>query len=279
MLNEKLSRIAISAHVSGTLLEIFKNAFGSDEENYPFASKRLRGVLILRIGKENGLRTEALLEIASAIELIHISTLVIDDIQDHDEFRDGRSSIWKMYGVETAITFGYIMANLGFSHYLNGVRKLNLNAKGETTAIQMLTSMIARMCTGQKKDIELKTEAKNKKEYLKMAEDKTGAFLGFALALSAVLSGIDDIIVVEKLQLIGQNFGVIHQINDDEDDHADLRNSNLARNYSLIKDIEKRWGYIDESIRYLKCSEFEIDSLNEFLHLFKDEKPRPVATC
>ena len=42
----------------------------------------------------------------AAVEVMHNATLVHDDIQDGDEYRRGRPTTWKRYGVAQAINIG-----------------------------------------------------------------------------------------------------------------------------------------------------------------------------
>src|SRR6202035_3753096 len=43
---------------------------------------------------------------AVAVELVHNFSLVFDDVQDHDELRRGRPSVWKVWGPGQAINAG-----------------------------------------------------------------------------------------------------------------------------------------------------------------------------
>jgi len=42
----------------------------------------------------------------AALEFLHNASLIHDDVQDGDEFRRSRPSVWKKYGINTAITLG-----------------------------------------------------------------------------------------------------------------------------------------------------------------------------
>ena len=68
--------------------------------------KRLRANLALLTCEAFGRRYAEALWAAVAVELVHNFSLVFDDVQDHDELRRGRPSVWKVWGTGQAINAG-----------------------------------------------------------------------------------------------------------------------------------------------------------------------------
>jgi len=68
--------------------------------------KRLRANLALLTCEAFGRRYADAIWAAVAVELVHNFSLVFDDVQDHDELRRGRPSVWKVWGIGQAINAG-----------------------------------------------------------------------------------------------------------------------------------------------------------------------------
>ena len=85
------------AYFLGFLDEHLKPASGS--------GKRLRPGLCLLIAEGYGARTKAF-NAALAIELFHNFTLIHDDVEDRDEVRRNRPTVWKLWGINHAINSG-----------------------------------------------------------------------------------------------------------------------------------------------------------------------------
>ena len=68
--------------------------------------KRLRANLALLTCEAFGRRYADAVWAAVAVELVHNFSLVFDDVQDHDELRRGRPSVWKVWGTGQAINAG-----------------------------------------------------------------------------------------------------------------------------------------------------------------------------
>src|SRR5438094_5185324 len=68
--------------------------------------KRLRANIALLTCEAVGRRYADAIWAAVAVELVHNFSLVFDDVQDHDELRRGRPSVWKVWGTGQAINAG-----------------------------------------------------------------------------------------------------------------------------------------------------------------------------
>ncbi|MGW5257248.1 polyprenyl synthetase family protein [Streptomyces sp. NPDC004012] len=146
---------------------------------------------------------------AVAVELVHTFSLVHDDIMDGDALRRGRPALWKAYGTGPAVLAGDALLALAVG---------TLSTAPE--AARRLSAALDDLVRGQADDLLFARrpwtgpEAVTAGEYETMAERKTGALLGCALALGAQLGGADERIVA-ALDRAGRHLGVAFQIVDD----------------------------------------------------------------
>jgi len=152
---------------------------------------------------------ENVLPLAAALELVHVFSLVHDDIQDGDELRRGRPTAWKTFGTAQAINAGDALLTLA----LRTAHRAPLEDSLLTAAAQALLWGTQRMIEGQVLDLDLQQQGGDTRTYLDMARLKTGALLGCALELGAVAAGRQEL-AVEHRQA-GEELGLAFQIQDD----------------------------------------------------------------
>ncbi|MER5401139.1 polyprenyl synthetase family protein [Streptomyces sp. NPDC002599] len=149
---------------------------------------------------------------AVAVELVHVFSLLHDDIMDGDPLRRGRPAVWKAYGTGPAVLAGDALFALA-------VETVALTPQAGS-AVRQLTSALGDLVRGQADDLLFADRpwtgpgAVGVREYEVMAERKTGALLGCALALGARLAGAPDR-TVAVLDRAGRHLGVAFQIADD----------------------------------------------------------------
>ncbi|MER5383545.1 polyprenyl synthetase family protein [Streptomyces sp. NPDC002688] len=149
---------------------------------------------------------------AVAVELVHTFSLLHDDIMDGDALRRGRPALWKAYGTGPAVLAGDALFALA-------VETLALTPHAGL-AVRQLTTALGDLVRGQADDLLFADrpwtgpEAVGVGEYETMAERKTGALLGCALALGARLAGAPGG-TVTVLDRAGRHLGVAFQIADD----------------------------------------------------------------
>ena len=151
---------------------------------------------------------------AAAIELTHNFTLIHDDIEDGDTERRHRSTLWKLWGIPQAINTGdglFALARLT----LWGV--LDEGVAGDVAA--RLGAVLDRACLvlseGQYLDISFEGEQNiSVVMYLDMISRKTGALMGSAAEMGAIL-GTSDQETMNRLRSFGDAMGVAFQVRDD----------------------------------------------------------------
>ncbi|MGQ9477364.1 MAG: polyprenyl synthetase family protein [Candidatus Bipolaricaulia bacterium] len=167
----------------------FEDENGRRLTSYP--GKLLRPSLLLFTCEALGGEPEAALPAAVALELVHSFSLVHDDIQDQDEERHGRPTAWRLFGPAQAINLGDGLRELGALALFELGRHFPSEVVLE--ASKLLSRATLEMIEGQVLDLALEAKAEaTLKEYEAMALRKTGALLGAALGLGALLAGADD---------------------------------------------------------------------------------------
>ncbi|MFJ7198833.1 MULTISPECIES: polyprenyl synthetase family protein [unclassified Streptomyces] len=176
--------------------------------------KGIRQALTLLSAEAAGAPAQDAVVGAVAVELIHVFSLLHDDIMDGDETRRQRATVWKAYGTGPAILAGDALFALAVQTLADSPGKYS------ATAVRHLAGTLADLVRGQADDLLFESrpwngpEAVQPHEYRWMAEHKTGALLGCAAGLGAVLAGAPAP-TVDALTRSGRHLGVAFQAVDD----------------------------------------------------------------
>ncbi|MER8041740.1 polyprenyl synthetase family protein [Streptomyces sp. NPDC094032] len=151
---------------------------------------------------------------AVAVELVHTFSLLHDDIMDADGLRRQRPAVWKAYGTGPAVLAGDAL-------HAQAVTVLAEAPSRHTgAAVRRLCWALNALVSGQAEDLRFEERpwygpgAVGPGQYRSMAEGKTGALLGCALALGAVLGGAPER-TVTALDRAGRHLGLAFQAVDD----------------------------------------------------------------
>ena len=175
--------------------------------------KRLRPQILLTVAESEGGDGSVALGAAAALELLHNFSLIHDDIEDGDEMRHGRPTLWARHGIRAALVAGDAMSALAYLTLVDGSRALPA-----ATVAQMLRALQEahfRMCEGQAFDIGFETATfVTFDEYVRMIEGKTAALLAVACELGAWAAGATP----ERAAAygnVGRAYGLAFQVRDD----------------------------------------------------------------
>ncbi|MFF7132087.1 polyprenyl synthetase family protein [Streptomyces sp. NPDC008196] len=174
------------------------------------AGKGVRQALAVLGAEAAGAPGRAGVPAAVAVELVHVFSLLHDDIMDGDPARRGRPTVWKAYGTGPAVLAGDALFALA----------VETLADSGADAVRLLSATLSDLVRGQADDLLFATrpwrgpERVRPDEYRAMAEHKTGALLGCAAALGALLGGAPPA-AVAALDRAGRQLGVAFQIVDD----------------------------------------------------------------
>lgn len=182
-------------------------------QNYP-SGKRLRPILCLLACSEVGGDPAQALPAAAAIELLHNFSLIHDDIEDGDEVRRHRPTVWKLWGVPLAINAGDALFTLAFAA-IQRVARRGVAPAVAMRALDLFTQTCLALTEGQYLDMSFeRRDEVAVAEYMRMIQGKTAALVGASTAIGALLGGANPE-QVQHIQAFGQASGLAFQIQDD----------------------------------------------------------------
>ncbi|HLI15227.1 MAG TPA: polyprenyl synthetase family protein [Acidimicrobiales bacterium] len=147
---------------------------------------------------------------AVAVELVHNFSLIHDDVIDEDAERRHRPTVWALFGVGQAVIVGDALIALAQQVVLGPDA-----AAGAGRAARCLADATAAMIAGQALDMAFETvPAIDVAGCLAMEAGKTGALLGCAASLGAILAGAPAE-TVSALDRYGVELGLAFQAVDD----------------------------------------------------------------
>ncbi len=178
------------------------------------AGKRLRPILCLLACSELGGDPLNALPAAAAIELLHSFSLIHDDIEDGDEVRRHRPTLWKIWGIPLAINAGDGMFTMAFEA-IQRLAQRGIAAEVTLHALKLFTRTCAELTEGQHLDISFEArDAVSVGEYMRMIEGKTASLIGTTIEIGALIANANPA-QTSALQRFGQSIGLEFQIQDD----------------------------------------------------------------
>ena len=160
--------------------------------------KRLRAKLILKIAGN----TLSAIKTASVVEMIHLASLLHDDVIDDAYTRRSKPSLNAVYGNKTAIMLGDIIYSKGF---------LELN-KISVEVAKLVSNSVVQLSIGELKDVSLSKKFNvNKTLYLEMIYQKTASLMEASAGVGAYLANKE----IKIYMTYGRNLGLAFQMIDD----------------------------------------------------------------
>lgn len=189
--------------------------------------KHLRPALVALSANALGKAGDDHVTVAVIIEMVHLATLVHDDVMDEAEIRRGRLTLAANWGNEIAVLFGDCL----FAH------ALKLAASFPTPEVCRSVAMATNtVCSGEILQTQHRRDFRfTRDKYFKVIEMKTAELFALSCELSACLSGA----TAEQrsaLRQFGMAFGTAYQV---YDDCVDLFGSEAAAGKSLGTDLAK----------------------------------------
>ncbi len=177
--------------------------------------KRVRPLLTLLCARRGEAAGEKVLRAAASVELLHMATLVHDDVLDRAELRRGKPTVAHRYGPGTAVSVGNYLLARSFSELVGA---------GCPEAVDLLSATAVGLSEGE---VLQRAEAHDVRvvedNYVRRCERKTADLFAAACGLGALLSGAGDETVgaVGRFgRLIGLAFQVLDDILDCSGDEA-----------------------------------------------------------
>ena len=172
------------------------------------SGKRLRAMLVAYSGWEGPSKScsDALIRLGSVIELVHLATLVHDDILDEADTRHRQETAAKKFGPTAAVLIGDVL----FSH------ALELAAEFDTNEIcRSVAQATARVCAGEIAQTYQRGEVNYSRDfYFRVIKLKTAELFEVACRLGATVAGYP-VEFSKAAGLFGRHLGIAYQIFDD----------------------------------------------------------------
>lgn len=162
------------------------------------SGKKLRSKLITAIAGEN----EQSIRLCAIVEIIHLASLLHDDVIDESDTRRGKRSLNAVYGSKNAVMLGDILYSKGFNELV----------KFDNKIATLISSAVTDLSIGELMDVNLGSKFNpNKEAYERMIYLKTAVLIEASAASAALLAGFN----IDNFASYGRNLGLAFQIIDD----------------------------------------------------------------
>jgi octaprenyl-diphosphate synthase len=171
------------------------------------SGKRIRPALVFLSGWRGAGQIQAeLIRVAAVVELVHLATLVHDDIMDEADLRRSRRTASREYGATAAVLLGDAL----FAH------ALHLATQFSTTEIcAAVSESTRRVCAGEiVQTLRRRSTNITRADYQRIVDLKTAELFRVSCFLGARLAGFPDEFVNDVARF-GRHLGIAYQIYDD----------------------------------------------------------------
>ena len=189
---------------------------------YPLRTggKRIRPALTLACSLALGGSVEDALPAAAAVELAHNYSLIFDDIIDHSELRRGKPTVWRKYGISTAILVAV--------HYRESIAQALNDTVNPVEFNSIMARTLKMLVDGERLDVLFEQAGRSDEpyvvenrwrrvtlnDYFDMVYRKTAALIETACVFGA-LSARASAELVETIRSYGKSLGIAFQVGDD----------------------------------------------------------------
>lgn len=192
-----------------------------------FQGKRLRPILLLLSAAATGGVKECHYVLASVVEMIHLATLVHDDVLDDALIRRHVATVNSRWNNETSVLVGDFL----FTHAFHLTASL-----GDARACRLIGRATNLVCEGELAQIyERGNLSLSEAQYMEIINGKTAELCAISTQLGALYSGADEKII-QAMDVYGRALGVAFQITDDL---LDLLGTEEQMGKSLGSDLQK----------------------------------------
>jgi len=177
--------------------------------------QRVRARLALHACERLGVAEGQAMRLAACAELLHNASLVHDDLQDREELRRGRPSVWAAHGADVALCAGDLLLSAAF-----GALADLPDPSALPSLLRCAHAGTARVIRGQCSELATKDRAvPDLAGYERIVIGKSGALLGLPLELAFVAARRED--SLPQVRAAAHAFGIGYQMVDDLEDAAD----------------------------------------------------------
>lgn len=256
-------------------------------------AKLSRARLLLKNAKDNKVDLNVAIEAAIAIEVVHLATLIHDDVIDDSPMRRNTASFKASHGNKSAVLYGDYLFSLAVNH---------VQATQNGACASVFTECIHDTCRGEAiQDLVLSEPqfSPSTEDLYSVARGKTGALFAFCTQAPALIRSDTSEALQAALKEIGYLLGLAYQLADDVLDLAgtqenlgkpacnDLRENCMTTPlFRLMQEFNMDWQQLRN--RYLnnenELTEYFLQSasyktLKSEIDAVKDELDRLVGVC
>ncbi len=189
--------------------------------------KRFRPTVLLLVSKICGVGGDKVVKLGTVVELIHVATLVHDDIIDKANLRRGHLSVNARWGNEITVLMGDWMYMTAFQLALE-LRNFRV--------LDVLIQLTRTMVTGEMMQLDLNRMIETSiEDQLEICQRKTAQLFSACTSLPAMLAGASSE-VEAKLAAYGKAVGMAFQLTDDMLDYT-ADQSGIGK--PVMKDLEE----------------------------------------
>jgi geranylgeranyl pyrophosphate synthase len=182
------------------------------------SGKRVRGILMLAVGEAAGTKAGKLLDAAAAIEMIHASSLILDDLpaMDDAKLRRGLPTLHREFGEDLAILSAVALLNHAYGLVAQNHAALSPRRWPMQTVIQRVVDAVGWDGTIAGEAVDLHSEGStldfDTLEFIHSR--KTGALFVAAAAVGGMLANMNAA-PLQRIETYAKNLGLAFQITDD----------------------------------------------------------------
>lgn len=196
--------------------------------------KRIRPLLVTATAAMFGVSREAAVRVGTAIEAIHVYSLIHDDLpcMDNDGTRHGKPTVHMAFDDAAAVLAGDALHDFAFELLSDPATSGDPFVRIELIRTLAMASGMNGMCGGQMMDIVAETESFDLPTVTRLQQLKTGALLAASVEMGAILGHVP---IEGRTHLRGfaRDIGLAFQI---ADDLLDLEGDEAAAGKALRKD-------------------------------------------
>jgi geranylgeranyl diphosphate synthase type II len=180
--------------------------------------KRVRGTLLMATGETFGCRAEKLVAAAAAMEMIHTSSLILDDLPSMDDalLRRGAPALHREFGEDLAILSAVALLNHAYGLVAQTHAELAPRRWPMQQVMQRVVDAVgwAGTIAGEAVDLHSESAALDLDTLELIHSRKTGALFVAAAAVGAMLANVHPA-PLQRIEVFAKNLGLAFQITDD----------------------------------------------------------------
>ncbi len=216
------ARTAVDARLEALARRVEGEVAGRSGEALAYAlrspGKRVRAALLIASFRSVGGTADGIVDIATAVEVVHAYSLVHDDLpcMDDDDLRRGRPTTHVAFDVATATRVGWAMVPLAGRVLVEGATALGLRSGvlKEMARELFQASGPEGMVGGQWLDLEAERRELDLAGLVQVHRGKTGALIRASCGLGGIAAQAP-VTQVEALRHYGADIGLAFQVADD----------------------------------------------------------------